>query len=108
MEDKLKLVEYSDSTSEADETVSLPTVPATQDGSVPVRDSQGRQVAIVEPTPQNVAVVQPMESIGGDDDDDEDLEGTGLFEPEVDDPLSTQATQGSSFSSRSLFCFPQK
>ena len=90
MEDKLKLVEYSDSESEADETVSLPTVPATQDRSVPVRDSQGRQVAIVEPTPQNVAVVQPMESIGGDDDDDdEDLEGTGLFEPEVDDPLST-------------------
>ena len=94
MEDKLKLVEYSDSESKADETVSLPTVPATQDGSVPVRDSQGRQVAIVEPTPQNVAVVQPMESIGGDD--DEDWEGTGLFEPEVDDPLSTQATQGSS------------
>ena len=31
MEDKLKLVEYSDSESEADETVSLPTVPATQD-----------------------------------------------------------------------------
>ena len=75
MEDKLKLVEYSDSESEADETVSLPTVPETQDGSVPVRDSQGRQVAIVEPTPQNVAVVQPMESIGGDDDDDEDLKG---------------------------------
>ena len=27
MEDKLKLVEYSDSESDADETVSLPTVP---------------------------------------------------------------------------------
>ena len=106
MEDKLKLVEYSDSESEADETVSLPTVPATQDGSVPVRDSQGRQVAIVEPTPQNVAVVQPMESIGGDD-DDEDLEGTGLFEPEVDDPLSTQATQGSSSQVDPYFVSPE-
>ena len=107
MEDKLKLVEYSDSESEEDETVSLPTVPATQDGSVPVRDSQGRQVAIVEPTPQNVAVVQPMESIGGDDDDDEDLEGTGLFEPEVDDPLSTQATQGSSSQVDLYFVSPE-
>ena len=107
MEDKLKLVEYSDSESEADETVSLPTVPATQDGSVPVRDSQGRQVAIVELTPQNVAVVQPMESIGGDDDDDEDLEGTGLFEPEVDDPLSTQATQGSSSQVDPYFVSPE-
>ena len=106
MEDKLKLVEYSDSESEADETVSLPTVPATQDGSVPVKDSQGRQVAIVEPTPQNVAVVQPMESIGGDN-DDEDLEGTGLFEPEVDDPLSTQATQGSSSQVDPYFVSPE-
>ena len=107
MEDKLKLVEYSDSESETDETVSLPTVPATQDGSVPVRDSQGRQVAIVEPTPQNVAVVHPMESIGDDDDDDEDLEGTGLFEPEVDDPLSTQATQGSSSQVDPYFVSPE-
>ena len=107
MEDKLKLVEYSDSESEADETVSLSTVPATQDGSVPVKDSQGRQVAIVEPTPQNVAVVQPMESIGGDDDDDEDLEGTGLFEQEVDDPLSTQATQGSSSQVDPYFVSPE-
>ena len=106
MENKLKLVEYSDSESEADETVSLPAVPATQDGSVPVRDSQGRQVAIVEPTPQNVAVVLPMESIGGDD-DDEGLEGTGIFEPEVDDPLSTQATQGSSSQVDSYFVSPE-
>ena len=49
MEQKLKLVEYSDSDSEPDETVN-------QQGSIPVRDSQGRQVAVVEPTPQNVAV----------------------------------------------------
>ena len=109
MEDKLKLVEYSDSESEANENVSLPTVPATQDGSVPVRDFQSRQVVIVEPTPQNVAVVQPMESIGGDDDDDddEDSEGTGLFEPEVDDPLSTQATQGSSSQVDPYFVSPE-
>ena len=106
MEDKLKLVECSDSESEADETISVPAVSATQDGSVPVRDSQGRQVAIVEPTPQNVAVVQPMESIGGDD-DDEDLEGTGIFEPEVDGPLSTQATQGSSSQVDPYFVSPE-
>ena len=89
MEQKLKLVEYSDSDSEPEETV---TFPVTQHGSVPVRDSQGRQVAVVEPTPQNVAVVHPMESHSGDD---EDLEGTGIFKPQVYDPLSTQATQGS-------------
>ena len=86
MEQKLKLVEYSDSDSEADE-------PVNQQGSFPVRDFQGRQVAVVEPTPQNVAVVHPIESHSGDD---EDLEGTGIFEAQVDDPLSTQATQGSS------------
>ena len=89
IEQKLKLVEYSDSDSEPEETV---TVSVTQEGPVPVRDSQGRQVAVVEPTPQNVEVVQLMES----NSDDEDLEGTGIFEPELDDPLSTQATQGSS------------
>ena len=46
----------------------------------------------MKPTPQNVAVVHPIEYYSGDD---EDLEGTGIFEPQVDDPLSTQATQGS-------------
>ena len=54
------------------------------------------QVAVVGPTPQNVAVVNPMQA---DADDDEDLEGTGIFEPNENDPLSgvsTQATQGSS------------
>ena len=90
MEQKLKLVEYSDSDSEPDE-------PVNQQGSIPVRDSQGRQVAVVEPTPQNVAVVHPIESHSGDD---EDLEGTGIFEAQVDDPLSTQATQGSSSSNQ--------
>ena len=82
-----KLVEYSDSDSEPEETE---TCPVTKDGPVPVRDSQG--VAVVELTPQNVAVVHPMESNSSDD---EDLEGTGIFELQVDDPLSTQATQGS-------------
>ena len=89
MEQKLKLVEYSDSESEPEETV---TFPVTQQGSVLVRDSQARQVAVVEPIPQNVVVVHPIESNSGDG---EDLEGTGIFEPQVDDPLSTQAAQGS-------------
>ena len=91
MEQNLKLVEYSDSDSEPEETVN---VQVTQQGCVPVRDSQGGQVAVVEPTPQNVAVIHPMESHSGGD--GEDLEGTGIFEPQVDYPLSTQATQGSS------------
>ena len=62
----MKLVEYSDSDSEQEETV---TSPVTKDGPVPIRDSQGRQAAVVEPTPQNVAVVQPMESNSGNDED---------------------------------------
>ena len=92
MEHKLQLVDYSDSDSEPEESE---TLPATQHehASAPVRDSQGRQVAVVGPTPQNVAVVNPMQ---GDADDDEDLEGTGIFEANENDPLSTQATQGSS------------
>ena len=90
MDHKLKLVEYSDSDTEPEESE---TVPVTQQGPAPVRDSQGRQVAVVGPTPQHVAVVQPMEAGSGDE---EDLEGTGIFEPDENDPLSTQATQGSS------------
>ena len=39
MEQNLKLVEYSDSDSDPEETVN---VPLTQQGSVPVRDYQGR------------------------------------------------------------------
>ena len=96
MENNLKLVDYSDSESEPEESQ---TLPVTQHGtsSAPVRDSQGRQVAVVGPTPQSVAVVHPMEGDG--DGDEEDLEGTGIFEVNEDDPLSalsTQATQGSS------------
>ena len=95
MENNLKLVDYSDSESEGEESETLP-VREHGPASAPVRDSQGRQVAVVGPTPQNVAVVNPMQA---DADDDEDLEGTGIFEPNENDPLSgvsTQATQGSS------------
>ena len=95
MENNLKLVDYSDSESEGEESETLP-VKQHGPASAPVRDSQGRQVAVVGPTPQNVAVVNPMQ---GDADDDEDLEGTGIFEANENDPLSsvsTQATQGSS------------
>ena len=83
----MKLVDYSDSESETEEES-----PAVLHGAetFSVRDSQGRQVAVVEPTPQNVAVVHPMDSSA-----DEDLEGTGIFEPDANDPLSTQATHGS-------------
>ena len=88
MDKQLKLVDYSDSESETEEES-----PAVLHGAetFSVRDSQGRQVAIVEPTPQNVAVVHPMDSSA-----EEDLEGSRIFEPDVNDPLSTQATHGSS------------
>ena len=88
MDKQLKPVDYSDSESETEEES-----PAVLHGAetFSVRDSQGRQVAIVEPTPQNVAVVHPMDSSA-----EEDLEGSGIFEPDVNDPLSTQATHGSS------------
>ena len=87
MDHKLKLVDYSDTEPEESETV-----PVTQQEPPPMRDSQGRQVAVVGPTPQHVAVVHPMEAGGGDE---EDLNGTGIFEADENDPLSTQATQGS-------------
>ena len=94
MDHKLKLVDYSDSDTEPEESE---TVPVTQQEPPPMRDSQGRQVAVVGPTPQHtpqhVAVVHPMEAGGGDE---EDLNGTGIFEADENDPLSTQATQGSS------------
>ena len=90
MDHKLKLVDYSDSDTEPEEGE---TVPVTQQEPPPMRDSQGRQVAVVGPTPQHVAVVHPMEAGGGDE---EDLNGTGIFEADENDPLSTQATQGSS------------
>ena len=94
MDKQLKLVDYSDSESETEEQ--YPEVFEQQcslhgEDTFSVRDSQGRQVAIIEPTPQNVAVVHPMDTSA-----DDDLEGTGIFEPEIDDPLSTQATHGSS------------
>ena len=95
MDHKLKLVEYSDSEPEEESE----TVPVTQQAPASVRDSQGRQVAVVGPTPQHVAVVHPMEADGGDE---EDLDGTGLFEPDGNDPLSTQATQGSSSPSHQI------
>ena len=88
--DNFKLVDYSDSDSDND-----------TDGTVSVQllDSEGRQVAVVEPTPQNVAVVNPVISFDPMESHiQEDLDGTGIFEPEADDPLSTQATQGSSSS----------
>ena len=88
MEKQLKLVDYSESESETEEE-SPPLSHGADNFSV--RDSQGRQVAVVEPTPQNVAVVHPMDSSA-----DDDLEGTGIFKPDADDPLSTQATHGSS------------
>ena len=95
MDKQLKLVDYSDSESETEEQ--SPQLPEQQCNTLhgadtfTVRESQGRQIAVVEPTPQNVAVVHPMDSSA-----DDDLEGTGIFEPELDDPLSTQATHGSS------------
>ena len=93
MESKLKLVEYSDSDdSEAEENV--PVSEQNQASCVDVysiTDSQGRQVAVVEPTPQTVAVVNPMTSSS-----DEDLDGTGLFDPGESDPLATQPTLSSS------------
>ena len=91
--EKIKLVDYSDSESESEEQSSVPHTAETFStaDTFSVKDSQGRQVAIVEPTPQNVAVVHPMDSSS-----DEDLDGTGIFEPELDSALSTQATHGSS------------
>ena len=98
MENNLKLVDYSDSESEGEESETLLVRQHPPSSAAPVRGSQGRQVAVVGPTSQNVAVVHPI----GDDDYEEDLEGTGIFEAAENDPLSTQATQGSSSPNQSL------
>ena len=78
MENKLKLVEYSDSESEGEDSQ------VNETENFQITDAQGRQVAVVEPTPQ-----QEIES-------DAESNNTGEFLAEEDDPLSTQATAGSS------------
>ena len=58
-------MDYSNSDSEPEETS---TVPLTQQAPLPVRDSQGRLVAVVGLTPQSVALVHPIE-LNSDDED---------------------------------------
>ena len=93
----IKLVDYSDSDSDNDESPSNytdsnsptnPEIKIESGNDKSIQESKVIQIAIVEPTPQQQS--RPSSS------DDEDLDGTGIFDAGENDPLSTQATAGSS------------
>ena len=110
MESHRKLVDYSDSDSEIDQQESQapvisPFLHFTQQFLPSNRQSRVIQVAVVEPTPQTQEIPSDLsddlEGTGVLEEDDNEvtssnnLDETFNFDPEENDPLSTQSTVSS-------------